>query len=86
MRADFRKLRNEIMAELKAQCARDEEVHHVWGRLGRLAACRLFCVRLTRPRGGANHHDHPPEVLKAFRDTMRPEFLEIGRVNFLKFF
>ena len=82
MRADFRKLRNQVMSELKRQCDRDEEVHHVFGRTGRLAACRLFCVRLTRPRGGANHHDHPPEVLKSFRDNMRAEFMEFCRVNY----
>lgn len=82
MRTAFRKLRNQVMGDLKAQCERDEEVHHVFGRAGRLAACRLFCVRLTRPRGGANHHDHPPEVLQEFRDTMREEFLEFCRVNY----
>jgi hypothetical protein len=79
----LRKVTAQVMGELKSRCARGEEVHHVFGkRWPRLKACRLFCVLLMKPRGGASHEDQPPEIKQAFRDDMRDEYNEFLRVNY----
>lgn len=81
MRHDMRELRNAVMKELKLRCGAHQQVHHIFGRVGRLQACRYFCVNLGVPEGGANHHDLPPQVLKRLRDENRADFLSFEAAN-----
>ena len=81
MKARKRAQLAELMARMHAVCPPGIEVHHIFGRVGRLAACRRFCCYLTVPKGGANHHDHHPSILKGLRDGHREERQKMIEAN-----
>ena len=73
----------EMTAQVMAQIKRDYpnlELHHIFGRIGRLAACRKLIAPLTpddhRGKGyGAR--------LEGIRDKFRNLYLEIKKANWL---
>ena len=56
------------MAKLHAAW-KPAEVHHIFGRVGRLVACRYFCVPIKKKKGAANHHDGHAELLQKLKNA-----------------
>jgi len=78
---NMRKLQwHEIAAELKTRHM-GMELHHVFGRTGRMLACRAFIVPLERKPGAANHHDGQTELLVKLRDDRRELLRQMMAAN-----
>ena len=78
---DVRKLQwREIAAELKARHP-GFELHHVFGRTGRLLACRAFIVPMARLEGAANHHDGQAERVGKMRDDRMDLLRQMAEAN-----
>lgn len=73
-------LKNKVMAFLKVYHGREYQIHHVYGRDGRLAACRLFCCPLA-----LEEHDEMgrlgPVIIKVLRRSYRSLYLRMQEGN-----
>lgn len=60
----------EVMAKLH-KAWKPHQVHHIFGRVGRLAACRALCVPMKKKPGAASHHDGQAELIADFKKLYR---------------
>jgi hypothetical protein len=73
-----RELAKAVMAKLKAQTP-DFELHHIFGRTGRLAACARFIVGLTP---GDHRGEGYGARLEKIRDEQRWAWLAMQKANY----
>ena len=75
------KHRNAVMAKLKARCRPGWQIHHIFSRPGRLAACEFFCCEMKVRPGAASHHDKTEKLRSGLRDHFRPMLRMMEKAN-----
>jgi len=75
VRSDLARLSREVFARWHRP---GHELHHVYGRVGRLSACALFLAPLRR-----KEHQGPgsPQIIRALREEYRKQYLAMMEMN-----